>query len=86
MVAGFIILLAAVAIVCVVTGMLIGRRQIKNRYVRDTQFTQGVLNVDCSDPEFEPGLILGLSVPIKDVITKKYVTFDVRVFLENSRK
>lgn len=84
--AGFVILLVAVAIVSAAVGLLIGRAQLKRRYEQDTQFTQGVLNVDCSDPEFEPGLFLGLSVPVKDVVTRKYVTFDVNVFLENSRK
>lgn len=84
--AGFIILLVIVAAASLTIGLLIGRAQLKRRYVRDTQFTQGVLNVDCSDPEFEPGLFLGLSVPVKDVVTRKYVAFDVNVFLENSRK
>ena len=84
--AGFIILLAAIAVVCFVVGLLIGRREIKRLYARDTRYTQGVLNIDCSDPEFEPGLFLGLAAPVRDVITQKYVTFDVNVMTPDSRK
>lgn len=84
--AGFIVLLILVAVIGVISGLLIGRSQIKRRYSLDTQYTQGVLNVDCSDPEFAPGLFLGLTVPVRDVMSRKYVMFNVNVMLQNSQK
>ena len=84
--AGFIALLAAISIVGIVIGFLIGKKQTERRYLQDTQYTQGTLNVDCSDPEFEPGLFLGLAVPVKDIVTRKYVTLDINVMLKNSQK
>lgn len=88
--AGFILLLAAISIVIVVIsvriGIKIGRSQIQKRYSRETQYTQGILNVDCSDAEFEPGLFLGLAVPVTDVVNRKYIVFDVNVLTGDSRK
>lgn len=84
--AGFIVLLVLVAAVSIVAGLLIGRSQIKRRYSKDTRYTQGVLNVDCSDPGFTPNLFLGLTVPVKDVVSRKYVIFDVNVMLQDSQK
>lgn len=84
--AGFIALLIIMTIIGVAVGFLIGKRKAECRYLQDTQFTQGTLNVDCSDPEFEPGLYLGLAVPVKDVALQKYVTLDVNVMLQNSQK
>ena len=77
--AGFIILLVLMTIAGTVVGFLIGKRKAERRYLQETQFTQGTLNVDCSDPEFEPDLFLGSAVPVKDIIVRKYVTFDVNV-------
>lgn len=85
--AGFIILIATVALVFgLAIGVLIGKRQAKRQYTQDTQYAQGTLNVDCSDPEFEPGLFLSLGVPVNDVISRKYVKLDVNVFKQNSQK
>lgn len=84
--AGFIALLVLMSIVGIVIGFLLGKRKTERRYLQDTQYTQGTLNVDCSDPEFEPGLFLGLGVPVKDVATRKYVVLDVNVILQNSQK
>lgn len=84
--AGFIALLILMTIIGVAVGFLIGKRKAERQYLQDTQFTQGTLNVDCSDPEFEPGLYLGLAVPVKDVVLQKYVTLDVNVMLQNSQK
>ena len=84
--AGFIALTVVMTVIGVVVGIFIGRKQIKRLYEQDTRFTQGTLNVDCSDPEFEPGLLLALGVPVKDITSRKYITLDVNVFLNNSRK
>ena len=84
--AGFIALMVLIAIVGVTVGFLIGKQKTERRYMQDTQFTQGTLNVDCSDPEFEPGLFLGLGIPVKDVVTRKYITLDVNVMLRDSHK
>lgn len=84
--AGFIVALVLMTIAGVVIGFFIGKRNAERRYLQDTQFTQGTLNIDCSDPEFEPGLYLGLGVPVKDVITRKYVNLDVNVMLQDSHK
>lgn len=84
--AGFIALMVLIAIVGVTVGFLIGKRKTERRYMQDTQFTQGTLNVDCSDPEFEPGLFLGLGIPVKDVVTRKYITLDINVMLRDSHK
>lgn len=84
--AGFIALIVLMTIVGVAVGFLFGKRKAERRYLRDTQFTQGTLNVDCSDPEFEPNLFLGLGVPVNGITTRKYVTLDVNVILQNSQK
>ena len=84
--AGFIVLMALISIVCVVVGFLFGQRKAERRYLQDTQFTQGTLNADCSDPEREPGLYLGLGIPVKDVVSRKYIMLDVNVILQDSHK
>ena len=84
--AGFIVVLVLITIAGVVIGFFIGKRKTERLYLQDTQFTQGTLNVDCSDPEFEPELFLGLGVPIKDVVSRKYIMLDVNVILRNSHK
>lgn len=83
---GFIILFVVMIIIGVVVGLIIGKKIAERRYLRDTQYTQGTLSIDCGDPEFEPGIFLGLGVPVKDVMTRKYVTFDVNVLLKNSHE
>lgn len=84
--AGFIALAVLMTVIGVIVGLLIGKKTAERRYLSDAQYTQGTLNVDCSDPEFEPGLFLGLGVPVKDVITRKYVTLDINVMTQNSHK
>lgn len=84
--AGFITLIVIMTVIGVVIGLLIGKKVAERRYLHDTKYTQGTLNIDCSDPEFNPGLFLGLGVPVKDVIMRKYVTLDVNVLLKNSHK
>ena len=83
---GFIVLIVIMTIVGVVVGFIIGKKTAKRGYLHDTQYTQGTLNIDCSDSEFEPGIFLGLGVPVKDVITRKYVNFDVNVLSKKSRE
>ena len=48
--------------------------------------SQGVLNVDYSDPVDGPYLFLELKVPITDVVSKKQVIFDVNVTSYLSQK
>lgn len=83
---GFIALLVLVAIGCLIIGFIIGRLRTKRKYSSDTQYTQGALNVDCIDPEFEPGLFLRLTVPVKDIVSRDYVKFDVNILKPNSHK
>ena len=84
---GFAVLLIVTMVIAgVLVGMLIGKARAERRYTLDTQYTQGTLNVDCSDPEFEPNLFLGLTIPVKDIISRKYVTLDVNLFSNDSRK
>lgn len=83
---GFIVLIVIMTVISVVVGFIIGKNMTKRRYLRDTQYTQGTLNIDCSDSEFEPGIFLGLGVPVKDVISRKYVNLDVNVLSKKSRE
>lgn len=83
---GFIALIVIMTIVGVVVGIIIGKKASERRYLHDTQFTQGTLNIDCGDPEFEPGIFLGLGVPVKDVIARKYVILDVNVLQNKSHE
>lgn len=82
---GFIICIVIMTIIGVVVGLIIGKKTTERRYLSDTQYTQGTLNIDCGDSEFEPGIFLGLGVPVKDVITRKYVALDVNVIYKKSR-
>ena len=83
--AGLILFMVAVASVGALIGMWVGKTRVRHRYERDTQRTQGVLNVDCSDQEFEPGLFLGLSVPVKEITSREYAVFKINVFDKDSR-
>lgn len=84
---GFIALIVITTIVIgIVVGFIIGKKLTKRQFLRDTQYTQGTLNIDCVDPEFEPGIFLGLGVPVKDVITRKYITLDVNVLNKKSHE
>ena len=85
--AGFIIVIAIGSLILgLVLGVFLGQSKADCRYKQETQYSQGTLNVDCVDPEFEPGLILALGVPVTDVISRKYVTLDVNVMLQNSQE
>ena len=83
---GYIVFIVIMTIVGVVAGLIIGQKSAQRLYLRDTEYTQGTLNIDCSDPEFGPGIYLGLGVPVKDVISRKYIIFDVNVVLEKSHE
>ena len=84
--AGFVALIVLMAILGVAIGWIIGKKNAERKYAQETQHTQGILNVDCSDPEFEPGLFLGLSVPIQEVVNKKYIVLTVNVMTQNSHE
>lgn len=78
--AGFIILIATGSIILgIVIGAFLGYFRADRRFKRDTEYTQGTLNIDNVDPEFEPGLFLALGVPVENVTSKKYVRLDVKV-------
>ena len=84
--AGFVALMALVLFIGVVIGVFVGRSLAKRKYLRDTKFTQGTLNVDYSESELEPGLFLGLGVLINDISSRKYVVLDVNVIGKNSHE
>ena len=71
--AGFVVALILTAIICTVVGIHIGKRKAIHRDV------QGVLNVDCGDPEGSPYLFLQLEVPIEEIVNLKQATFVVNV-------
>lgn len=80
---GFIVLLVMVAVVGIVIGVTTER--IRGQ-AKESELSQGVLNVDYSEPENGPYLFLQLVVPIEDVIGRKHVTFDVNVLRDISHK
>jgi hypothetical protein len=73
-------------VIGVLVGFLFGKKATERQHIRDTRHTQGTLTIDCCDSEFEPGMFLGLGVPVKDVITRKYVTLDVNVLQKKSHE
>lgn len=83
---GFIALIVITAVIGVVVGFIFGKKTAKRQYLSDTQYTQGTLNIDCGDSEFEPGIFLALGVPVMDVITRKYVNLDVNVLNKKSHE
>ena len=84
---GFIILIAIMALILgVFIGLFLGQKMAHRRYAQDIQYSQGTLNVDNIDPEFEPGLFLALGIPASDVMLKKYITLDVNVIAQDSHK
>ena len=85
--AGFVLLIAIAALILgIAVGILIGKREVERRYSTDTRYTQGTLNIDCSDPEFKPNIFLGLSMPVDNLITRKYVSLDVKIMTQNSHE
>ena len=83
---GFIVLIVIMTIIGVIVGLIIGKKTSKRRYLNDTQYTQGTLNVDCSESDFKPDIFLALGVPVNDVIARKYVALDVNVFQKKSHE
>jgi hypothetical protein len=69
--AGFVVIILLTAIIFTMVGMYIGKRKASRQNV------QGILNVDCRDPESSPYLFLQLEVPVEDVIGKQQIVFDV---------
>ena len=84
--AGFVALLILGIIGGIIVGVFLGYMMAHRRYMLDTKHTQGTLNIDCSDPEFEPELFLALGVPVKDITARKYIVLDVNVMRQNSQK
>ena len=71
---GFVALIAIVAIVLgIVLGVVIER--LRKRHTN----SQGILFVDCSDPQYEPSLFLNATVPIEEIVVRKQVVFNVNV-------
>ena len=70
---GFIAITVVMTILGVIAGLLIGKCNTR------TKETQGVLNVDYSDPEDGPYLFLELNTPIADVVSREQVVLDVAV-------
>ena len=84
---GFIALIIITSIViCVVVGLIVGKKIAQRRYHSDTQYSQGTLNIDNSDPEFGTGIFLALGVPVIDIMTRKYVILDVNVLKKKSHE
>ena len=72
---GFTLLFVAL-VVGIISGVFIEKTCYKIDRIKESQ---GVLNVNCIDPEDGPYLFLELTVPVEDVIGKKSVTFEVNV-------
>lgn len=70
---GFIAITVVMTILGVICGLLIA--QCGER----TKKSQGVLNVDYSDPEDGPYLFLELDTPIADIVSREQVVLDVAV-------
>lgn len=69
---GIVVAVIAVIGAFMVLGYLIYRA------IDKPKVSQGILNIDYSDPEDGPYLFLELKAPIADVISKKQVIFDVK--------
>lgn len=78
--AGFVLLMIAMVFIGVVVGVFI------ERHKTDTKRSNGILNVDYSDPVDGPYMFLKLTVPIEDVVSSKRVIFDVEVTQYVSQK
>ena len=78
--AGFIVLAIVTAIIGVIVGTILEKRKHKKRESR------GVLFVEYSDPDHDPGMFLKASVPADVIASQKEVLFDVRVIGQFSRK
>lgn len=71
--AGFVVIIALLAFVL---GLGVGF--ITKKSTKCSLESQGILNIHYVDTE-EPGLYLGLSVPVEDVVGRDHVTFEVNV-------
>ena len=78
----FTLLFVALAI-GVVVGVLVERKHHNSNKLEESQ---GILNVDCSDPADGPYLYLELTVPIATVADCKRVMFDVNIIPDISQK
>lgn len=84
---GIIIIIAVCTVILgFVIGTIFGHSRSNRKFKQDTQYTQGTLNVDNSDPEFGAGLFLALGVPVTEVMSRKYVSLDVNIIDENSHE
>lgn len=68
-----------VIVLTLVAGVLLGMFIETFRNAKADDGTQGILNIDCSEPDYTPGLYLQLYVPVEDVVDQQQVTFDVNV-------
>ena len=84
--AGLVLFTVGGVVLGAVIGLLIGRTLTNRRYLRDTKYTQGTLNVDSYERGTAPELFLGLAVPVEDVVSRKYIILNVNVLSSNSRK
>lgn len=73
---GMIVLMVVSALIGLLVGVFLGKRIIKRK---ETVGIQGILNVDCSDPNSDPGLWLQLEVPIEDIATREQAIFIVKL-------
>lgn len=78
--AGFIILVIMAGVIGLVIGILIGKTSDKNKA------TQGILNVDYSDPDDGPYLFLELNTPIAEIVSREQAIFDVRNIASNTHE
>lgn len=83
---GFIILSIVTLLIGVVIGLIIGKVATRRQYLRDVQYTQGTLNVDCSISNAQPGMFLALGTPVDDVMSRKYIALDVNIIRPNSHE
>ena len=80
---GFIILLVMLGCLVVI---LVEMTLLKRRYINDTRYSQGSLNIDRSDSGSAPGMFLHLTIPIDDIVSRKRVVLNVNVIPDNSHK
>lgn len=83
---GFIAFTVIMPVIGFVLGLIFGKKSAERRYIHDTKYTQGTLNIDCSESEFEPSIFLGLGVPVKNITAQKYIAFDVSVLSKKSHE
>ncbi len=70
---GFLVVMLTVFVLGVVGGMVLESK------LRPRPKVQGVLNIDCGDPDYEPSLFLQLEVPVDEIIEQEQTVFTVRI-------